>query len=56
MRACDDVGLCRLSGVDAFTIDYTVKWPVSLVLSRAALTKYQPARRARVVWRLSILE
>jgi len=24
----------RLSGLEAFTLDYVVKWPVSLVISR----------------------
>jgi gamma-tubulin complex component 2 len=31
----------HLSGLEAFTFDYIVKWPVSLVISRKALTKYQ---------------
>ena len=31
----------RLTGADAFTLDYRAPWPVSLVLSRRALTKYQ---------------
>jgi gamma-tubulin complex component 2 len=30
-----------LHGVDAFTLDFRVQWPLSLVLSREALTKYQ---------------
>eukprot|EP00516_Mucochytrium_quahogii_P003975 CAMPEP_0203759020 /NCGR_PEP_ID=MMETSP0098-20131031/11951_1 /ASSEMBLY_ACC=CAM_ASM_000208 /TAXON_ID=96639 /ORGANISM=" , Strain NY0313808BC1" /LENGTH=1021 /DNA_ID=CAMNT_0050651747 /DNA_START=232 /DNA_END=3294 /DNA_ORIENTATION=+ len=30
-----------LHGVDAFTLDFKVRWPLSLVLSRQALTKYQ---------------
>jgi len=30
-----------LHGVDAFTLDFKVKWPLSLVLSRQSLTKYQ---------------
>lgn len=30
-----------LKGVEALTLDYRVKWPVSLLLSRRAITKYQ---------------
>ncbi|KAF9978542.1 hypothetical protein BGZ73_001961 [Actinomortierella ambigua] len=30
-----------LSGIDALTLDYTVTFPLSLVISRKALTKYQ---------------
>jgi len=30
-----------LTGMDAFTLEYRAPWPTSLVLSRAALTKYQ---------------
>ncbi|KAG0274991.1 hypothetical protein BGZ95_009286 [Linnemannia exigua] len=30
-----------LSGIDALTLDYSVKFPLSLVISRKALTKYQ---------------
>ena len=31
----------RLTGMDTFVLDYQAPWPVSLVLSRRALTKYQ---------------
>ncbi|XP_052239668.1 gamma-tubulin complex component 2-like isoform X1 [Dreissena polymorpha] len=31
----------HLSGLESFTFDYVVKWPVSLVLNRKALTRYQ---------------
>ena len=31
----------RLRGWDTFTLDYRAPWPVSLVLSRRSLTKYQ---------------
>ncbi|CAG2247110.1 GCP2 [Mytilus edulis] len=31
----------HLSGLEAFSFDYVVKWPVSLVLNRKALTRYQ---------------
>ena len=31
----------RTPGLDAFTFDYAVEWPLSLVLSKHALTKYQ---------------
>jgi gamma-tubulin complex component 2 len=31
----------RLTGFETFTLDYEAPWPVSLVLSRRALTKYQ---------------
>lgn len=31
----------HLSGLEAFTFDYVVKWPLSLVISRKALTRYQ---------------
>jgi Gamma tubulin complex component C-terminal len=30
-----------LKGVEALILDYRVGWPVSLVLSRRAITKYQ---------------
>ncbi|XP_013411271.1 gamma-tubulin complex component 2 [Lingula anatina] len=31
----------RLSGLEAFSFDYMVKWPVTLVLNRKSLTRYQ---------------
>ena len=31
----------RLKGMEAFALDYAVEWPVSLVISRKELTKYQ---------------
>ncbi|XP_059166589.1 gamma-tubulin complex component 2-like isoform X2 [Physella acuta] len=31
----------HLSGIESFSFDYVVKWPMSLVLSRKALTRYQ---------------
>eukprot|EP00899_Mesostigma_viride_P008784 jgi/Mesvir1/17907/Mv12973-RA.1 len=31
----------RMTGLETFTLDYNAKWPVSLVLSRKALAKYQ---------------
>jgi gamma-tubulin complex component 2 len=34
-------GSARLRGWDTFTLDYRAPWPVSLVLSRRSLTKYQ---------------
>eukprot|EP01135_Chromosphaera_perkinsii_P003727 Nk52_evm45s252 gene=Nk52_evmTU45s252 len=30
-----------VSGLEAFTFSYTVKWPVSLVINKKSLTKYQ---------------
>ena len=30
-----------LKGIEAFTLDYKVQWPMSIVLSRRAITKYQ---------------
>ncbi|XP_060951053.1 gamma-tubulin complex component 2-like [Limanda limanda] len=30
-----------LSGLEAFSFDYIVKWPLSLIINRKALTKYQ---------------
>ncbi|XP_078284741.1 gamma-tubulin complex component 2 [Rhinoraja longicauda] len=30
-----------LSGLEAFSFDYVVKWPLSLILNRKALTRYQ---------------
>ncbi|KAJ7516840.1 hypothetical protein O6H91_21G000900 [Diphasiastrum complanatum] len=30
-----------LNGLETFTLDYKVRWPLSLVISRKALTKYQ---------------
>jgi gamma-tubulin complex component 2 len=31
----------QVTGVEAFTFDYSVNWPLSLVLSKYAITKYQ---------------
>ena len=31
----------RLTGFETFALDYNAPWPVSLVLSRRAITKYQ---------------
>ena len=31
----------HISGLESFTLDYEVKWPLSLILSKKALTKYQ---------------
>ena len=31
----------NLSGLESFALDYTVRWPLSLVISRKSLTKYQ---------------
>ena len=31
----------QVTGIEAFTFDYKVSWPLSLVLSKYALTKYQ---------------
>ncbi|CAG5121559.1 unnamed protein product, partial [Candidula unifasciata] len=31
----------RLSGLESFSFDYVVRWPVSLVVSRKVLTRYQ---------------
>ncbi|KAG8543662.1 hypothetical protein GDO81_024065 [Engystomops pustulosus] len=31
----------ELSGLEAFSFDYIVKWPLSLIISRKALTRYQ---------------
>ena len=36
-----DAGEQQISGLEAFTLDYEVKWPLSLILSKKALTKYQ---------------
>ena len=36
-----DPNATSLSGLEAFSLDYTVKWPLSLVISRKALFKYQ---------------
>jgi gamma-tubulin complex component 2 len=30
-----------ISGLESFTLDYTVKWPLSLIISKKALTQYQ---------------
>jgi gamma-tubulin complex component 2 len=30
-----------ITGLETFTLDYKVRWPLSLVISRKALTKYQ---------------
>jgi gamma-tubulin complex component 2 len=39
--AAVDASTTRLKGIDALTFDFKVRWPESLVLSRATLTKYQ---------------
>jgi hypothetical protein len=39
-------GSARLRGWDTFTLDYRAPWPVSLVLSRRSLTKYQVNKSA----------
>lgn len=31
----------NITGIETFTLDYKVRWPVSLVISRKALTKHQ---------------
>ncbi|CAK8698045.1 gamma-tubulin complex component 2-like [Clavelina lepadiformis] len=31
----------NLTGLESFALDYTVRWPLSLVISRKSLTKYQ---------------
>ena len=31
----------KVTGLEAFTLDYSVQWPLSLVLSKYAITKYQ---------------
>ncbi len=33
--------IARIKGLDSLTFDYRVEWPVSLILSKKALTKYQ---------------
>jgi gamma-tubulin complex component 2 len=35
------MGAQGLKGVEALTLEYKVRWPVSIILSRRALTKYQ---------------
>ena len=37
----------RTPGLDAFTFEYAVEWPLSLVLSKHAITKYQLVRPRR---------
>ncbi|KAL3685944.1 hypothetical protein R1sor_003966 [Riccia sorocarpa] len=34
-------GTSNITGIETFTLDYKVPWPLSLVISRKALTKYQ---------------
>ncbi|KAJ8284904.1 hypothetical protein COCON_G00037540 [Conger conger] len=36
----DPTDVC-LSGLEAFSFDYIVKWPLSLIINRKALTRYQ---------------
>ncbi|XP_077595358.1 gamma-tubulin complex component 2 [Stigmatopora nigra] len=36
-----EAGDGALSGLEAFSFDYVVKWPLSLIISRKALTRYQ---------------
>ena len=40
-RPYDRMPAQPLTGVDAFTMDIKVRWPLSLVLSKQSLTKYQ---------------
>lgn len=37
----DPKSVIGLTGVEAFSLDYQVKWPLSLVISRKSLFKYQ---------------
>lgn len=30
-----------LTGIEAFTLEYAVQWPISIVLSKKAMTKYE---------------
>ncbi|RLN57004.1 hypothetical protein BBJ28_00017668, partial [Nothophytophthora sp. Chile5] len=39
--ASSSIGHLGYKVIDAFTLDYNVKWPLSLVISCGALTKYQ---------------
>jgi hypothetical protein len=45
----------RPLGVDTFTLDFRVRWPLSLVLSRQALTKYQLIFRHLFFCKVSIV-
>ncbi|XP_061837149.1 gamma-tubulin complex component 2 isoform X2 [Nerophis lumbriciformis] len=36
-----DASDAALSGLEAFSFDYIVKWPLSLIINRKALTRYQ---------------
>ena len=29
-----------MKGIDAFSLDYEIKWPLSLIISRKAMTYY----------------
>uniref|UniRef100_A0A8C4NDF2 Gamma-tubulin complex component n=2 Tax=Eptatretus burgeri TaxID=7764 RepID=A0A8C4NDF2_EPTBU len=40
LAATDSPGF-MLSGIEAFSFDYTVMWPLSLIISRKSLTRYQ---------------
>lgn len=40
-RSQDRLPAQPLTGIDAFTMDIKVRWPLSLVLSKQSLTKYQ---------------
>jgi gamma-tubulin complex component 2 len=42
LGAGDGMGVTdNLTGLEAFTFDYEVKWPVSLVISRSSLKRYE---------------
>ena len=41
LDAAETMEESNLKGLDAFTFDYDVQWPVSLVISRRSLKRYQ---------------
>ena len=41
MDVSEETSQTAVTGLDAFTFEYVVRWPVSLVLSKKALKRYQ---------------
>ena len=44
-----DEGKVKLTGLDAFTLDYSVSFPLSIVLHRGAIEQYQVILRERSI-------
>mmetsp|Transcript_19781 Transcript_19781/g.59030 ORF Transcript_19781/g.59030 Transcript_19781/m.59030 type:complete len:895 (+) Transcript_19781:186-2870(+) len=54
LDAAENMEALNLKGLDAFTFDYDVQWPVSLVISRRSLKCYQLL--FRFLWQCRLVE